>query len=525
MRSFFVFLPALLPALLIVSCERVDLPSQMEDLSGWESVSHGMIQLGEKLDDPYTVENMTKALASLYPKSSFSIYGTDMYVRFLPRDDEQYAELESLGLDLIDHPLDYKIVREGDYYQDPSIPEGEPTWQYAVVPSSFTCPGGIVYEILERCYIPEHDEVTKTSCGVDWKAVERESFILTGNSDLLGSPDTRAGESVTPSGSIRIVDEKFSESIGVAGVKVSANCFVKFATGYTDEEGEFTLDKSFSTDVRYRIVFKNKKGFGIGFNLLLVPASISTLGKNPPSGIDVQIDASSDRKLFTRCVVNNAAYEYFSMCQDADCAISCPALNLRFWLFQGLSASSAVMLQQGAIIDSGLIKEFLGEYASLVKMFLPDITLGLRDCTSYEDVWSLTMHELAHASHFQKAGKSYWNDYIRYIIESFITSGWMLYGAGGGTGAGNCAIGEMWAYYMQSKMLRSHYGSFDTTLGTGYWFYPQIFLYMDERGMDADKIFKALSSDVASVDDLQTKFENLYPEYKSVISMAFNRYL
>ena len=38
----------------LISCERVDVPPSPE------RISHGMIELGEKLEDPYSVDNITK---------------------------------------------------------------------------------------------------------------------------------------------------------------------------------------------------------------------------------------------------------------------------------------------------------------------------------------------------------------------------------------------------------------------------------------------------------------------------------
>ncbi|MBO4446610.1 MAG: hypothetical protein J5764_00620, partial [Bacteroidales bacterium] len=56
------------------------------------ALPHDMIVLGEKLEDPYTVENISKAVASLYPSKAGRIIPdpTDYYVRFLPADDGQY---------------------------------------------------------------------------------------------------------------------------------------------------------------------------------------------------------------------------------------------------------------------------------------------------------------------------------------------------------------------------------------------------------------------------------------------------
>ena len=71
------------------------------------------------------------------------IHPTDLYVRFLPSSDAALQKLRAGGLYLLDHPMDYRIVREGDYYIDPSLEEGSITWQYAVVGSDYAFPEDI----------------------------------------------------------------------------------------------------------------------------------------------------------------------------------------------------------------------------------------------------------------------------------------------------------------------------------------------------------------------------------------------
>lgn len=489
-------------------------------------VSHDMIVLGDRLADPYSVDNINAALKSLYPTkaSRQDVTATDLYVRFLPASQQDYDRLEALDIKMMDHPLDYQIVREGDYYHDPSIPDDEITWQYAVVKSGFKFPAGIYYEVLDECYISDHDMSTRADDGIDWQAVEREAFRLTGNDSLL-EPLTKGAELI-PEGRITVVDDMYGmgEPVGVAGVMVCVNSFVKIAVTYTDEEGYYRFNKPYSSEVRYRIVFRNKKGFGIGMNLLLVPASVSTLGKNSAEGVSLEIDASSDRKLFTRAVVNNSAYDYYEFCNNEDEGISVPPSDLRIWLFQKMSSSSTPMLQHGALLEKSVLSDYLGEYATLLKMFLPDITLGLSEAPSYQDIYGLTVHELSHASHFMQVGKTYWDKYIMYVVKSFASSMGSVYGSGTEKDAGYCEVGEMWGYFMQNSMIRKRYGALDRAHGTSWWFSPQIFLYLEERGLTRGRIFQAMTSEVTSLSGLKESMLNLYPEYSGMITQAFERY-
>ena len=506
------------------SCDLLDFcrkAGEVVDVTG--DALHGMIVLGDKLEDPYTVENMSKALASVYPtKGRVLVNPTDLYVRFLPKSDEEFEKLERLGVQMLDHPVDYQIVREGDYYHDPSIADEDITWQYAVVKKDFVFPSGIKYELLDECYLPDNDASTKAD-GLDWDEIEREAYRLTGNEDMLAMTKGDA-VSAKPEGRITIIDDLKGETpYGVKGVRVSCNSFVKFANAYTDEEGYYKMSKTFSSDVRYRLVFKNMKGFSIGFNLLLVPASCSSLGKSGPEGVNAQIDKYSEDKLFTRSVVNNAGYDYYESCVTESERMRTPPTNLRIWLFRGLSTSSAPMLQQGAVVDASKMARYLGKFTSLLKMFLPDVTLGLKGAEDFCTIYSTTVHELAHASHFMQVGKEYWDKYIEFIITSFITSGFTTYGVGTEENHGYCEVGEMWAYYLENVFYRERYNE-EFLSGTTYWFYPQIMMYMDERGIGRYKIFNALTADITDRDLLQKRLVSLYPECKSMINQAFSRY-
>ena len=146
-----------LSVLLLAGCHGDDLPGGSgHDVEG---VYHGMIELGEKLEDPYSVTNVTKAIEALYPTKAGTVQlsPTNIYVRFLPENEEQFETLRRTGAVLLDHPVDYHIVREGDYYHDPSIDEDNITWQYAVVSPDYVYPEGIYYEKLDDCYIAENE--------------------------------------------------------------------------------------------------------------------------------------------------------------------------------------------------------------------------------------------------------------------------------------------------------------------------------------------------------------------------------
>ena len=105
-----------------------------------------------------------------------------------------------------------------------------------------------------------------------------------------------------------------------------------------------------------------------------------------------------------------------------------------------------------------------------------------------------------------------------------MTSGGTTYGTGTENNAGYCEVGEMWAYYMESKMYKERYGGQMPSFGTSFWFRPQIFRYLDDRGFSRSEIFRALDSDVTDRNVLKARLLSIRPDKATVIEQAFNRY-
>ena len=150
--------------------------------------------------------------------------------------------------------------------------------------------------------------------------------------------------------------------------------------------------------------------------------------------------------------------------------------------------------------------------------------MGLKGAEDYATIYGRAVHELAHASHYMVVGNEYWDEFIKFILVSFVTSGWQTYGVGTEDGHEYCEVAEMWAYYLQTKVYRERYPEQARSFGTSFWFHPQVFTYLDERGLNKFKLFKALSSDVHDVETLEARLLSLYPECKTVIKQAFDRY-
>ena len=82
----------------------------------------------------------------------------------------------------------------------------------------------------------------------------------------------------------------------------------------------------------------------------------------------------------------------------------------------------------------------------------------------------------------------------------------------------------MWGYFMQNSMWHDRYGGNMPNSGSSYWFHPQIFRYLEERGISKSQIFAALQKDVHSRAALKAKLLSLYPSKSAVIRQVFERY-
>ena len=251
---------------------------------GWYYRDDRMTVLGKRLNNPYTVDNMRAAWASLVASdpslraSDIRIFTSHLYIRFKPRDEEErYILSQDLALILYPFPLDYEIVQGGGYYRDPKIPKGQLPYQYCSVPVGKVLPSGVEYELLAEAFIPEEVEMRNRvipNGRVDQDdltdALVYESRRLTGN---LDSPPTgqrprtvREIKSILPSrwrpaGRIRAwswddgemyasnaltlrlsIDRNPPPVRPLEGVPVQARVFLRVVKGVTDVNGEYRGD-------------------------------------------------------------------------------------------------------------------------------------------------------------------------------------------------------------------------------------------------------------------------------------------
>lgn len=278
----------------------------------------GMMVLGEKLNNPYSLANMQAAyneLCKTKSVASSNLEATDLYVRFLPKDSTDFAVLSSLDLELFDYPLDYEIITGGDYYHDPTIPETEITWQYTKVKPDFEFPD-MQYEILDECYIPEEEEELTKSSSVSLFGEELEIMAIkmadlpeeySISEDYIG---TKAKAKKSPCGYVRIYKDN-ENYVPAKGVKIRCHYFLKWDSDFTDDNGNYNISKRFSCNPTYALILDNVQGFKVWGNYGFLGAANHNVKNQSKSGYNFEIYRNSHA--WKWLIINNAAYDYIAV--------------------------------------------------------------------------------------------------------------------------------------------------------------------------------------------------------------------
>jgi len=223
----------------------------------------GMIKLGKKLENPFTVENIRKAYSNLVKqgsmKAGLEITATHQYVRLLPSDMEAFdmLELDTLNV-MFDYPLDYEVIEGGTYYYDPDLdPSENPvTWQYMVIPIDKPLPTTVKTEKLADLVLDISAlEKSPTRAAEMWDRIESEALRITGN---LSKEENTTKSRWRPAGRITVWDDIQNSQIPLQGAKVIARWWFFWEKGFTDANGYYSVSGTFKGDraVNYSIIWE-----------------------------------------------------------------------------------------------------------------------------------------------------------------------------------------------------------------------------------------------------------------------------
>ena len=376
--------------------------------------------LGAQRSNPYTVANMAQAYNNL-GVTNVTVTAKNQYVRFLPSSVVQLSMLDSVleaqNLEMFDAPMDYDVVKEGDYYQDPSIPDSMVTWHYAVVPTTFQAPAGITYQVLSAIHIP-----TDTYVGVETEAERLSSIqdsIASGGGGALSiapvpnvvqclsgyhwnlttkqcvcdccptgyqyngtqcvpitTPSTippPSADQAVPAGNITVTDNNLNITPGVRNVRIIAKRWFKIERSYTDNVGHFLFTKRFKHKVKLVVKFKNDfcnirsiRGVRLWQSLYVARKTIGVYSGNKsniPYNFPISPNSTNARgnSFWTAATVINTVQEQRDY--SVTYAFSAPPMGLNIYItnwgsFEGL-ASTPLFGKRFQNIFSSFVNTFL----------------------------------------------------------------------------------------------------------------------------------------------------------------------
>lgn len=391
-------------SVLFLSCQNEETPISPANIDEEKFIQIGQpLVLGKELENPYSVENMEKAYANLTSSGRLSgiinITTTHHYVRFLPADTADIALLDSdTTLELWDHPLLFEIEQVGNWYHDPSIPEHLPTWQYTVVEKDYDFPS-LRYEVLADLFMVEDDSTESTGGRIGstiWDDLEDEAYRITNN--LEEEEENSEGRIAKrrkwmPSGRITVEERTGGRDQGDVPLrycKVRARRLLKFGSANTSTiDGRFTITKRFKRSVNYSLEFEtagHKVTNSIGF-------SVNHNGPKREGAWNMNI-AFNSQTSWTCATILNAIYHFRT--QASRHRLKLPGVlatvKVRPKYKEGRSNALRVVRHYPLLVTM-LIRNDVVMYT--------EFDNGVRLET--DDFYALTMHELAHVSHYLKS--------------------------------------------------------------------------------------------------------------------------
>ncbi len=424
MKILLKFLPVCLAiTLILVSCRKDITPtgnpveSAVEQSFSSSDPSRKELRrtiLGEKRNNPYTVENMNKAYKNLYGKDG-DLKATHRYIKFKASTPEHFQKLAKSKLNLYDYPLDYEVIEMGDYYKNDNAPESEVYNLYTAAAMDSEIPD-VPYEAIENLYLYSADEpLIREAIELVGYNPDVEGYIVAdteggggggggGNTPEATAPLVRAADCScrngsnqrNPSGCIKVQDTKFS---------TAGNCNTYMAvrrakvilkdTWFTEDEVWTNDNGCFSRrDRRYKgkcwmwVKFTNDRGHirsaRSGINalwdwLFVVKDYVGVIHGPTFNNIEVCYDFSTDagstaHYFWAAATVNNALHEYYD--HAARRGLGTPPSDLD--IYTGRNHSYGYTMMADKLTDKGPIVNnlFLGgvvsfQYFSNNKFLLP----------------------------------------------------------------------------------------------------------------------------------------------------------
>lgn len=367
---------------LLVSCKskskKESKPDKKDAIAGIPTV------IGDKVENPYSIKYMQIAMQKeKFLDNDDTLIPNRMYVKLYPKTiEEVQLLLASSGerLYVSEIPLDYEIVKYGDYYMDKESKDVFVKPYYAYAFSDKDIPK-IKYDLLEKLYVP-----TPEQWRAELLAYESAGYTLLSSSSGNYIPSGKILIQKSPMSSVYKTPCKYK--------KITIRRFAKWCDVETDSAGNFTSTTSFVYGVDVLISHSNTQ-YKIYGNTL--EDKIEDLNKSN-NNKTILIGDSHTFSAWVKAVINNSVHEYNSFVGIDSMKIS----QAKFWVptISGGSGSTIMMnrLSLSAIDISP---------ADLSAPFC-DIGFYVWNSRNYSNLQKLFFHEFSHWSHAIIGGKDFW---------------------------------------------------------------------------------------------------------------------
>lgn len=415
---------------MITSCHKeVEVNSETTQNVMTNADRASMMKLGMQLKNPYTVDNMKIAWKNLVKAkkvtgTELALRKTHLYIKFMPRTDDQETLLKrEENLTLYEYPLDYEILQEGDFYRDPSLPAEQPDYQYASVKAGTDLPN-VPYQVIAELYIPQEDEKLDyenegpKSATVD--LLVDEALRITDNLDD-DETSTRRGGKWRPSGTIKVWDDYFANYLALQGVEVRARRWFRTRKGITNASGYYSGNGKFRRKARYSIKWER-------YHFRIRKGWLSTAKhRGPKKKGSWNWNIKNGRQEYYATIFRAGYHYYYKNIKG----LRRPPKNGFFRTQMKIRA----YYQTNTEINGSHMEErrFLG-LGSQIKIYNPH--------KNSRDIYGTTIHELAHASH--------WNMYRSRFDNS------------------DKIVKESWARGVQRELTRMVYSSYSPSYFGNY---------------------------------------------------------
>ncbi|MCU0351802.1 MAG: hypothetical protein MUF43_13395 [Flavobacterium sp.] len=272
----------------------------------------GFIELGEKLDNPYSIQNMEKALKDLRKTNpnfeNLKIENNYNYVRIEAETEEAQWDIEAKDdIDLYNYPLDYKVIKSGNKYKEKDIDSKFQVY-WAAVPVDYIFPKDLKVKVIEKLFLPfgngKKNENLQEQEKEKLLLLESTSLNLTGNKV---TQNKNLKTSFYPSGYIRVFDDITNTNLPIEGVTVKGKRWFTTRTVVTDASGYYYMNHDFNGPVDYTIIWEQ-----YDFDIRDGSYGQALSGYNNLStGYSVNITLSGSPDSFRWAHAFRAAYTYY----------------------------------------------------------------------------------------------------------------------------------------------------------------------------------------------------------------------